>query len=204
MDRVRDYGEFAKAMGAAAIALDKEISDRAIEIYFQCLEDLPIADVSKAFRRTAALAKFFPKSAEVRELCTQAGPLSLEDRAELALRLVEQNNDQWSSVRFEDRTIHAVVERLGGWVKVCDTIRMMDDREYGFWQRDFRVLYKACARDAAQGPETLIGHLEANNRQKGYETSGPTLISCGYTGKRLLGDGDTTQHGPAGLAADRQ
>ena len=177
-----DRERFMRAAITCAEALGCEMTPARLAIYSEVLADLPIQALERAFFEATRSMRFFPKPVELRDLATAgSGALSLEDQAEMALRLVEQNNNSWTSVRFSDPIIHAAVERLGGWIAVCKTIREMPDDQYGFWQRDFRRVYIVCARMGAVAPEHLAGQIEATNAERwpGHIPS-PTTIECPY------------------------
>jgi hypothetical protein len=77
----------------------------------------------------------------------------------------------YKSVAFEDRTIHACVEAMGGWRRICDaTIE-----DWTWLQKDFVKLYQAFAGRGIAGPERLVGIHEQINAVKGVDVAAETV-----------------------------
>jgi hypothetical protein len=167
----RDLERFTAIVTATAETFGETVSKARLSLLFNLTADLTIEQFERAMLRCSRMSRFFPRPADILD-AAGSDAISLEDRAELALRAVEQHNDSWSSVVFEDRTIHAVVEQMGGWLAVCDAIRSIRDTEYGFWQRDFRRIYAVCARSGWTGPDRLAGQIETVNGAKGLGGAG--------------------------------
>lgn len=73
--------------------------------------------------------------------------------------------DIYETIVFEDKTIHAVIEHLGGWEKVCDLAH-----EDGPWaKKDFQELYRAFDGRDMGAPAKITGFHDYNNEQYGWD-----------------------------------
>lgn len=88
-----------------------------------------------------------------------------------ALHVFEQNNIQDHDAVFEDRTIHAVIDQLGGWIACCEAVRTMPDKEYGFWKRGWLNLY---AEFYVRPPDGIPDRMEGHYRNR------LERVTCGY------------------------
>ena len=65
-----------------------------------------------------------------------------------------------------------VIERLGGWVRVCnDVSELRDWQQESFWKKDFVKIYSSIVKFGGEirPPERLLGICERDNRALGYE-----------------------------------
>ena len=128
--------EFLKRLLGLAEIFTMKLSEQAIELYWLTLRDLALEDFSKAANVLARQARFFPKPVEFREaILPPVAFLAAE-----AYRKVEEafrKAGVYRSVEFDDPTIHAVIEHLGGWQEYCNT----PDDKLVFWRRDFEKYY---------------------------------------------------------------
>jgi hypothetical protein len=94
----------------------------------------------------------------------------------------------YQSVAFDDGVIHAVVEDLGGWVKVC---RGNLD-ELSFMQKRFCDSYRAYARRPDMSyPARLVGEHDQQNALNGYGASQTALIGDPKRADQVLREGST-------------
>lgn len=173
-------------MFALAEAVSQEITPFKIEIYFKALEDLSIEDIERAvwsIIRTRTTVTF-PKVAEIR----QALHGNVSDRAEIAWnKLVGaiRSIGAYSSVIFDDPVIHAIVEREGGWGKLCDKT----SEELKWFGKDFLRMYSVYEEQVTNGNMTVAGILpgmhEIHNAAKGLTDHIPSPEQIG-TGKRSI------------------
>lgn len=71
---------------------------------------------------------------------------------------------QYHSINFNNRALHSVIERYGGWV---DMVNNNTDEWWSLHERNFITAYEAAKRSGLEGPEYLMGLLEIDNRMKG-------------------------------------
>lgn len=154
----------------------KELTPFALQVWEQACKQFDVEQVTKALSAhlmDAERGQFMPKPADiVRQLQGTS-----TDRALLAWGKVfdaMQTVGAYRSVVFDDGLIHAVVEDLGGWVKVC---RCSGD-EIQFLQKRFCDSYRAYAgRQDVAFPAQLTGEHEQQNAKFGYApVNGPMLI----------------------------
>jgi len=79
----------------------------------------------------------------------------------------------YTSVCFDDGVIHAVIEDMGGWVKLCRS--NLDELPH--LQRRFCESYRAYSnRGDVVYPALLAGAHDLDNRLKGFGATPPALI----------------------------
>lgn len=169
----QDKAEFVKQLTGLAELFDKKISDTLFEIYWQTLNDLPLEDFKRGVSNLALTSKFFPKPVEFREqvlpnLDAQAS-LAYDKLHEAYLRL-----SPYHSVIFDDPVIHAVVNSLGGWIKLAGLT--IDDAKW--YRKDFESKYKHYAPQIRNlnVPMKLVGQFEIDNSEKFSEFVKPPQI----------------------------
>lgn len=154
----------------------KELTPFAAQVWQQACKRFDVEQVTKALSAhlmDPERGQFMPKPADiVRQLQG-----TNTDRALLAWGKVfdaMQSVGSYKSVVFDDGLIHAVVEDLGGWVKMC---RYPGD-EMQFLQKRFCDSYRAYAgRQDVAFPAQLTGEHEQQNAKFGYApVNGPMLI----------------------------
>lgn len=170
-DRVR----FQRLLVDAMAFYRYDMSDFALGVWWQACESFDFDQVSKALTAHAMdpeRGQFAPKPADiVRQLQGTHGDRALVawGKAYEAIGRV----GSWSSVAFDDGVIHAVIEDMGGWTAICQTL--IDDLP--FLQRRFCDTYRAYAkRPDLRWPPHLACESESSNRLHGYAIKPPTLI----------------------------
>jgi len=161
-----DRKGFMALMVGLGESFGEAVSPQRIEIYFRVLSEFPLADVERAAGGAISESKGFPRPVDIISRL----------RAPQGVRVTEawyeflNAREQFCacSVEFEDRAIHSVVERMGGWMLLCQ----FSDRDMDFRQKDFENLYRAYSQrpDAAHS-DHLIGETERDNTGKGYPAS---------------------------------
>lgn len=142
-------------------------------------DDSAIMRAAVAYARDPKRSRFgFPKPGDLLE----ATGADVDMLAELALQKLIANNYAADSLAFDDRFIHAACDRMGGWQAACQAVRLLEDREFSFWARDWKTAYKALRlHPPAELPERVVGYYELNNREK-WPTHVPhtRAIACDY------------------------
>jgi len=78
-------------------------------------------------------------------------------------------------VRFDDPVIHAVIEAMGGWVRLAGDMKADEEK----WkQKEFERLYQVLSKNPRDNvPSYLPGLCEIQNAANGYDiTSNPVMI----------------------------
>jgi len=104
----------------------------------------------------------FPKISEMIEIIEGNKEVEMET-AWLELKEKIFKEGAYETVTFKNSIIMSVVEALGGWVKVCDTLS--DDMRW--LKRDFMIYYPIMKK-RDNHPKQLSGIFEIENSRKGY------------------------------------
>lgn len=183
-----DFKRFSMALTAMSELYGKSISEGAQLLWWRCLERFDIEQVEKAFAEAVQNpegGQFMPKPADL--IKSMQGTQT--DRSLIAWGKVldaMQRVGAYSSVCFDDPAIHAAVEDMGGWPKMC---RSTHD-ELPHVQRVFCQTYRAyAARGDFTYPARLVGVHEAGNALAGQQTQPPTLIGNPDRAKQIASGG---------------
>jgi len=183
----QDELKFAELMAVLAEVYDdgRPPSKLKMEVYYRALEQFDIESIEKAvkgliFTRTTAS---FPKPAEI----IQEIRGTTANRATMAwLDVLEavKRAGNYRSVKFSDPVIHGVIEVMGGWVKLAESLKWDEEK----WkQKEFEKLYEVLAKNPrSKNPEYLPGLQEIQNAANGYETE-PEIVKIGYKRLQLAG-----------------
>ena len=114
---------------------NRTLSTILYEMYYQALKDLPIEKVVTNASKHFKTSQFFPKPADLRN------DDNINDQALLAWEKTYKaikKHGYWDSVKFDDPTIHSVIELMGGWREISDML--IDETK---WKRkEFMDIYK--------------------------------------------------------------
>ena len=171
-----------------AEAFGLSFNDARMEIYAECLADLPIDKIKFGIVRlikTRSFAGNLPTVAEIREAATGgAGAIALRivtawDKFMYALN----RHAPYDSVQFDDPIICHIVRQWGGWTEMGD----WPASETKWKRKEFEKLYEAYAvSDNLPEPDQhLIGLTEANNRALYPEFVPKPILITGETGRFL-------------------
>ncbi|HEV2524122.1 MAG TPA: DUF6475 domain-containing protein [Gammaproteobacteria bacterium] len=151
------------------------ISKFLTDIYWQSLKQFEWQDVERAFNahiHNPDCGQFFPKPADVVRFIEGSG----ETRALQAWSKVEQAIVQvgiYQSVVFDDPLIHAVLENMGGWIKLCNvTFDELPFRANEFNKRYMGFVHKKPERH----PKYLAGITECENAKNDFPIPAPLLL----------------------------
>lgn len=177
-----DRKEFAGLMNAVMSFYGKDISPVSLELWWEALRSFALDDIRRALNTHVTnpdAGQFPPKPADIiRYLQGSTGTQGLQawSKVEKAIRHV----GPYQTVVFDDPSIHAVINDMGGWIKVCEG----NDDELPFKAREFERRYQGYALNPPREyPKALIGMAEAENRRGGFKLPSPVLI--GNEGKAL-------------------
>lgn len=116
--------------------------------------------------------QFFPKPADIIRFLEG----SAQTRALQAWSLVERAIREigaYQSLAFEDCLIHAVIEEMGGWIKLC-TVSL---KELPFVSLEFQRRYQGFVIKAPhRHPPYLCGIIEQDNAKGGYPLLPPLWV----------------------------
>lgn len=161
--------------GCLQAIYDKPVSPMMLDVWFNALANYPMDELAAAFSRHVTdpdHGQFPPKPADIIRAIEGGGDgqaLAAWTKVDQAIRHV----GGWRSVCFDDPRIHACIEAMGGWVKLCETSR----EELAYRQQEFTKRYRALLLTrAASHPSHLTGRFEASNGCNGYAVEPPLLI----------------------------
>lgn len=172
-ERKNFAGLLADAMGYYG----KDVSNFTLDVWWTACQGYTLEQVSKALQRHAMdpeRGQFAPKVADVVRVL--AGTHT--DRAQLAWGKVlgaMQTVGAYTDVVFDDPAIHACIEDLGGWVKVCRS--SMDDLSY--LQHRFCESHKAyVGRSQFDYPRLLVGDRspDGDYAKRGLKPPKPAIV----------------------------
>lgn len=190
-----DKAKFSTLVTEVLAFYRQDASRFAMSVWWEACKGFDFEQVSKAFNSHAMdpeRGQFAPKPADV----VKALQGTKTDRSRMAWgRAFDamQRIGAYRSVTFDDPVIHAVIEDLGGWTKLCRS----DLNELSYIEHRFCEAYRAYSgRTDLAYPAKLIGEFEAINRHEGRKVSPPVLIGDPQKAAdvlRLGGDGAKTQ-----------
>lgn len=136
-----ERGAFAGLLTDVMAYYGKDVSDFLLGVWWTACESFDMEQVAKALQRHACdpeRGQFAPKVADITRVL--AGTAT--DRAALAWGKVHEAMSAvgaYTDVVFDDPAIHAAIEDLGGWPKVCRT----ELDELSYLQHRFQASHRA-------------------------------------------------------------
>jgi hypothetical protein len=155
----------------------QDTSPFALQVWWGACERFDLEQVSKALTKHAMDAdrgQFSPKPADLVRMLEGTAT----DRAALAWgKTLEamQSVGAYTDVVFDDPAIHAVVEDLGGWVKLCRS----ETKDLGYIQHRFCESHRAyTGRGDFEFPRLLSGDRSPDSEyaKHGLKPPRPALI----------------------------
>jgi Domain of unknown function (DUF6475) len=143
-----DRSEFTKLIGDVMAYNRQDCSEFLMQVWWQAMQPFELSQVRKAMSLHAAdpdRGQFAPKVADI----VRALGGTSTDRAQLAWGKTFEAMARvgaYTDVVFDDAVIHAVIEDLGGWPKVC----RIETDELSYLQHRFMQGYRSYA---ARGSE---------------------------------------------------
>lgn len=180
-----DRRKFMEVLTGVHDFYGRDMSKFAVAVWVQACETFELEQVTKALSKhlmDPERGQFMPKPADlVRQLQG-----TNTDRSLIAWGKVLDacaRVGAYTSVCFDDGLIHATLEDMGGWIKLCRS----ETDELGYLQKRFCDTYKAYAgRDDVAYPALLPGEHDLNNAAKGYGSSPPALIGNPDKAQRVM------------------
>ncbi|WP_339059010.1 hypothetical protein KSU01_08190 [Fusobacterium animalis] len=142
-----------------------DMTKEKLNIYFIALCNLSKEELGKAFISIVKnrVYKGFPQIAEILQYATGTTESELEDRIVIAKRILKNaiiRYGSYGSIEFEDKGIHAAIDALDGWQKVC---AMQSEELEKFLTFEFGKIYKAYARNKYEVSRYYMGFYEMSN-----------------------------------------
>lgn len=153
--------EFKKCMQVFLVYFGKDCMSRdKMRLYYAFLKNYPAEDLKRAFMRILAdrVYKNVPQIAEILMYLNGTTEKDLEIGLNLARETLKRSvmkYGSYKSVQFEDKGIHAVIDSLGGWTKMC-AMDMNDFEKYLTFE--FPKVYKAYKQMPYRVSEHFVGY----------------------------------------------
>lgn len=153
------------------------VSEFTLSVWWQACQPFTMEEIRKAMTAHATDAErgqFAPKVADIIRVLQG----TTTDRAQLAWgKALEAMSSvgAYTDVVFDDPAIHAAIEDLGGWPKVCRT----ETKELSYLQHRFCESHKAyTGRGAFDYPRRLMGDRSPDSEweKKGIKPPKPALV----------------------------
>lgn len=179
----------------------QDVSRFAASVWWEACKGFDIGQLRKAFNAHAIdpdRGQFAPKPADI----VRALQGTRTDQARVAWGKTfdaMQRIGAYQTVVFDDPIIHACIEDIGGWQKICRS--SMDELSY--LEHRFCESYRAYAsRGLDQYPAKLLGEFECINRHEGRNVAPPVLIGNADKARQVLELGSTAPKTQFTLASD--
>lgn len=142
-----------------------EMTKEKLNIYYLALSSLTAEQLNGAFISMIRnrVYKNFPQVAEIIQYATHTTESELDDRIVLAKQMLKNTivrYGSYGSVEFKDKGMHAVIDALDGWQKMCS---MSSDELEKFLTFEFAKIYKAYTRHNYPVTQYYIGVHDAAN-----------------------------------------
>lgn len=195
-----DYPQFQALWTSTCDLYGKQPSDAAVTMAFRSLARYELADVRRALDAHVSDAdggRFMPKPADlVRHIDGDPESASLQawSKVEDAIRRI----GPWQSVVFDEPSIMAAIEEMGGWIDLCK----VTDKELPFRRNEFTKRYKGYInRPPTAYPNKLKGSTEAINEAQapGWQTD-PMLVGDARKAHQLYHSAPGKAAGPVRLS----
>lgn len=152
----------------------KQVPAETVIIYFEGLREFSLEAVLRAMREhtsTPVRCKFWPKPGCIKELIS--GSRATEAlRAWAKVERAIRSQGRYRSVAFDDGLIHAVIDEIGGWVKLCE---VQSEKDLEFVRQGFCKRYEVTGYDTSF-PAVLLGVLDSEAVRDGRAKGAPMLI----------------------------
>ena len=186
-----DMPKFLNLMAGIGELYAKPLSTHLIDIYWQSLQSFELIDVEMALQshiNNPDCGQYFPKPADVVRFIEGNGETkALQAWAKVEKVIIQVGSYQ--SICFDDPIIHAVIEDMGGWVKLCS----VKNEELPFRANEFQKRYLGFTRKAPpRYPKYLMGIAELDNSKNGYAIEAPLLIGDPEVARKVIEEGGGT------------
>lgn len=198
----QEYEQFVTVIADVHEFYKQPLSEFSLTVWWEAMRQYDLSAVSDALGRHVVnpdTGQFMPKPADVVRMLdggTQDSALLAWAKVKSAIARV----GPYETVAFDDPLIHACLEELGGWPKLCST---PTEKDLEFRGNEFVKRYRGYRMRSAT-PEylrSLAGLNEQRNNQIGVETP-VKLIGDADAARRVVDAGTKTPGLTVTTAAD--
>ena len=183
-----DLIEFTATLIKIGELYGKAISEILTDLYWQSLKCFEWQDVKRAFEahiHNADSGQYFPKPADLVRLIEGTGATKALQAWTKVYKAILQIG-AYQSVVFDDPLIHAVLEDLGGWVKLCAT----SVKDLPFRANEFQKRYMMFVNNAPKSyPKYCCGITEMVNAINGYTVGSVLFVGDLTKAKQVMQNG---------------
>ena len=153
------------------------VSNFIIDVWWNACEKYDFDKIKKAFNLHVLdpdRGRFYPKPGDI----VQKIEGTISDRSVLAFGKVFsaiKRVGQYRNLIFDEAAIHAAIEDMGGWPKLC----AIEEKNISFFQHQFTESYQAYAqKDFFYYPPVIIGIVgsEVEFKKKNIKPPEPVII----------------------------
>lgn len=181
-DERKAFSDFIATLGEH---YSKPFLEAILDIYLRVLKRFEFSDLRGALEfdvNNSEAGQFSPKPADIVRLIKKTP----ESRAIYAWNSVEATICRvgaYASVVFDDSIIHAVVEQMGGWPKLCSlTLDELPCRA-----NEFKKHYRSYINTLSiRHPKCLHGLAAISNGARGYAVAPPVLIGDAQKARQVF------------------
>jgi Domain of unknown function (DUF6475) len=165
--------EFVPLFSMLCEVYNREWTKMLSSAYFLVLQDLTKEEFEKAIKSVLAGRKYstMPLPADFLE-AANGNP---EEVAIIALNFVIKAIGRvgiYQSVDFQDAKIHATIEAMGGWQKIC----LLTHDEWKFASKEFVSTFKALLNRNVNPAQILVGQCDQHNIFRGVISSPQDVV----------------------------
>ena len=170
----------------------RAISEMLTDIYWQSLKCFELQDVKRAFEahiHNPDGGQYFPKPADLVRFIEGSGETkALQAWAKVSKTIVQIG--AYQSIVFDDPLIHAVLEDMGGWIKLCATLT----KEMPFRANEFQKRYTIFVdKPPERYPKYCCGFIESVNAKNGYSIKPRLFVGDLKKAKQVMFNGSGIQ-----------
>jgi len=173
--RNEDQAAFAELWTKLGIRYSKNLSLHLIETYWQDLIEFDlqvIKDAIRAHARNPDRGQYFPQVADITRYIL-GNPETCALNAWSKVRKAIQDIGSYASLVFDDEIIHATIDDMGGWIRLCQS----NIKEIPFLAREFQQRYtQYLLRRPTHYPQQLKGISNWQNEQQGLLEAPPITV----------------------------
>ena len=193
-----DKAEFSRVLNSVSALYRVELSPDVVELWWAVLADYDLAGIKQALTkhlRNPDTGQYMPKPADAIKFMsgtTQDAALLAWAKVHRAVRQVSS----YSDVVFDDPIIHAVLQDMGGWIRLCEML----ETDVPFRAKEFDNRYRAYARHQERPNclPILTGRANLHNGAHGHALDMPALVGDQAKCREMLGH---TEQQPVRLRA---
>lgn len=146
-------------------AIYGKLADNTEKLYLSILKNIENEAFERGVKKLIEEYEYpkFPPPAVIIKYCGRSSS-DMANLALMALKKAIHKVGPYNSVDFRDNVLHAVIERYGGWVEICN----WTDDDFNYREKQFLKSYESTHSSGIKGPDYLPGITETSNAFNGY------------------------------------